>query len=203
MLVRGLVAVTLLLVLTGSASAAKEPYRVDLESFAFSSGTKAGTTESAGALTLAATGLSSAPYTDPHGYGTKSYDSGSWTSAWHDPGFAFSQAVPSWNATTPARTWIQVELRARTQDARETKWYVLGRWASGDADFHRTSVPGQGDKDGFVAIDTFVPKKAMLAYQLRLTLYRETGSGASPSVTKLAHRRRERRERRTRRARRR
>ena len=186
MLVRGLVAVTLLLVLTGSASAAKEPYRVDLESFAFSSGAKVGTSESGGALTLAATGLSSAPYTDPHGYGTKSYDSGSWTSAWHDPGFAFSQAVPSWNATTPARTWIQVELRSRTQDARETKWYVLGRWASGDADFHRTSVPGQGDKDGFVAIDTFVPKKAVLAYQLRLTLYRETGSGASPSVTKLA-----------------
>jgi hypothetical protein len=185
-LVRGLVAVTLLLVLTGSASAAKEPYRVDLESFAFSSGARVGTTESGGALTLAATGLSSAPYTDPHGYGTKSYDSGIWTSAWHDPGFAFSQAVPSWNAATPAHTWIQVELRARTQDARETKWYVLGRWASGDADFHRTSVPGQGDKDGFVAIDTFVPKKAMLAYQLRLTLYRETGSGASPSVTKLA-----------------
>ena len=186
MLVRGLVAVTLLLVLTGSASAAKEPYRVDLESFAFSDGTKTGTTESGGALTLAATGLSSAPYTDPHGYVTKSYDSGSWTSAWHDPGFAFSQAVPSWNATTPEHTWIQVELRARTQDARETKWYVLGRWASGDADFHRTSVPGQGDKDGFVAIDTFVPKKAMLAYQLRLTLYRETGGGVSPSVTKLA-----------------
>jgi hypothetical protein len=185
-LARGLVAVTLLLVLTGSATAAKQPYRVDLETFAFSGGTKEGTTESGGALTLAATGLSSTPYTDPHGYPTKRYDSGSWTSAWHDPGFAFSQAVPSWNATTPAHTWIQVELRARTQDARETKWYVLGRWASGDEDFHRTSVPGQGDKDGYVAIDTFVPKKAMLAYQLRLTLYRETNSGASPSVSKLA-----------------
>src|SRR5688500_9497176 len=185
-LVRGLVAVTLLLVLTGSASAAKEPYRVDLESLAFSGGAKAGTTESGGALTLAATALFSAPYTDPHGYGTKSYDSGSWTSGWYDPGLAFPQAVPSWNAVTPARTWIQVELRARTQDARETKWYILGRWASGDTDFHRTSVPGQGDKDGFVAIDTFVPKRAMLAYQLRLTLFRETGSGASPSVTKLS-----------------
>ena len=53
MLARGLVAFTLLLVLTGSASAAKEPYRVDLESFAFSTGTKAGTAESNGALMLA------------------------------------------------------------------------------------------------------------------------------------------------------
>lgn len=161
-------------------------YRVDLESFSFARGVKAGTAESGGALTLAATGLSSAPYTDPHGYGTKTYESGSWTSEWYDPGFAFSRAVPSWNATTPARTWIQVELRARRQDARETTWYVLGRWASGDADFHRTSVPGQGDKDGSVAIDTFVPKQAMVAYQLRLTFYREAGSGAAPSVTKLS-----------------
>jgi hypothetical protein len=63
---------------------------------------------------------------------------------------------------------------------------VLGRWASGDGDFHRTSVPGQGDKDGFVAIDTFIPKRAVLAYQLRLTLLRESGSGASPSVTRLS-----------------
>lgn len=185
-LARGLLAFTLLLVVTGSATAANRPYLVELESFSLAGGAKAGTVESGGALTLAASGLTSAPYTDPHGYETKTYESGSWTSAWHDPGFAFSQAVPSWNATTPARSWIQVELRARTQDARETKWYVLGRWASGDADFHRTSVPGQGDKDGFVAIDTFVPKKAMLAYQLRLTLYREPGSGAGPSVTKLS-----------------
>jgi hypothetical protein len=184
---RGLVAFTLLLVLTGSATAAgKSPYQVELESFSFAGGTKAGTVESGGALTLAASGLSNAPYTDPHGYGTKTYESGSWTSTWHDPGFAFSQAVPSWNATTPARTWIQVELRARTQDARETKWYVLGRWASGDGDFHRTSVPGQGDKDASIAIDTFLPQRAMLAYQLRLTLYREAGSGVAPSVTKLS-----------------
>ena len=63
---------------------------------------------------------------------------------------------------------------------------MLGRWAYDDADFHRTSVPGQGDKDASIAIDTFIPKKAMLAYQLRLTLYREVGSGATPTVTKLS-----------------
>ena len=184
---RGLFALVALLTLAGSASAAKQAYLVELETFSFGSGTSAGTVASASGLTLAATGLTTAPYTDPHGYGTKSYESGRWTSAWHDPGFAFSQAVASWNAQTPAGTWLQVELRARTEDSRETKWYILGRWASGDADFHRTSVPGQGDKDGFVAIDTFVPKKAMLAYQLRLTLYREAGTGATPAVTRLSN----------------
>jgi hypothetical protein len=175
-----------LLALSGAASAAKPPYAVELETFSFAGGTKAGTTATGEALTLAASGLTSRPYTDPHGYGTTTYDAGTWTSAWHDPGFAFSQAVPSWNAATPAGTWIEVELRARTPDGRETKWYVLGRWASGDGDFHRTSVPGQGDKDGFVAIDTFIPKRALLAYQLRLTLLRESGSAASPSVTRLS-----------------
>jgi Peptidase_C39 like family len=183
---RGLFALVALLALAGSASAAKQAYLVELETFSFATGTKTGTVSSGGGLALAASGLTTAPYTDPHGYGTKSYDAGRWTSDWHDPGFAFSQAVPSWTAATPAGTWIQVELRARTQDGRETKWFVLGRWAYGDADFHRTSVPGQGDKDGFVAIDTFVPKRAVLAYQLRLTLYRETGSTATPTVTRLS-----------------
>ncbi len=180
-------AVVIVLALSSAASAAKQPYRVEFESFSFASGTTSGTVASGAGLTLAGSGLTTVPYTDPHGYGTKSYDAGTWTSGWHDPGFAFSQAVASWNATTPAHTWIQVELRARTPDARETKWYVLGRWAYGDSDFHRTSVPGQGDKDASIAIDTFIPKKAMLAYQLRLTLYREVGSGASPTVTKLSN----------------
>jgi hypothetical protein len=184
--VRGLLALVALLVITGSASAAKQAYLVELETFSFATGTTSGTVASPGALALASTGLTTAPYTDPHGYGTKSYESGTWTSAWHDPGFPFSQAVASWNAQTPAGTWIQVELRAHTEDGRDTKWYVLGRWAYDDADFHRTSVPGQGDKDGFVAIDTFVPKKAVLAYQLRLTLYREAGSSATPTVTRLS-----------------
>jgi hypothetical protein len=181
------VAVVIVLALSSAASAAKTPYQVEFESFSFASGTRSGTVASGAGLTLAASGLTTVPYTDPHGYGTKDYDAGTWTSAWHDPGFAFSQAVASWNATTPAGTWIQVELRARKPDATETKWYVMGRWAYGDADFHRTSVPGQGDKDASIAIDTFIPKKPMLAYQLRLTLYRETGGSATPTVTKLSN----------------
>jgi Peptidase_C39 like family len=181
------VAVVIVLALSSAASAAKTPYLVEFESFSFASGTTSGTVASGAGLTLAASGLTTVPYTDPHGYGTKTYDAGTWTSPWHDPGFAFSQAVASWNATTPAHTWIQVELRARKADATETKWYVMGRWAYEDAHFHRTSVPGQGDKDASIAIDTFIPTKPMLAYQLRLTLYREVGSGATPTVTKVSN----------------
>jgi hypothetical protein len=96
------------------------------------------------------------------------------------------ELVSSWNADTPAGTWIQVELRATAAgDGHTTKWFVMGRWAYGDADIHRTSVGGQGDKDGYVAIDTFIPKNPMSSYQLRLTLYRAAGTTVSPRVTRI------------------
>ena len=53
------------------------------------------------------------------------------------------------------------------------KWYILGRWTYNDSSFHRTSVGGQGDADGFVSIDTFFTKDhPAVAYQLRLTIFR-------------------------------
>jgi len=72
-----------------------------------------------------------------------------------------------------------------TGSGRTTKWYTLGIWASGDGTIHRTSVPAQGDADGFVAIDTFIrSKKAapLRSYQLRVTLYRIAGSSLTPTV---------------------
>ena len=65
-------------------------------------------------------------------------------------------------------------MRGTTNAATLTKWYVMGRWASGDADIHRTSLGGQGDTDGTIAIDTFLSRKGvtLTAYQLRVTLLR-------------------------------
>jgi hypothetical protein len=74
---------------------------------------------------------------------------------------------------------------AGTGSGRTTKWYTLGIWASGDTTIHRTSVPLQGDGDGFIAIDTFIrSKKAapITSYQLRVTLYRTAASTATPTV---------------------
>ena len=81
------------------------------------------------------------------------------------------------------------------RDARDdhrrhaTKWYVLGRWTSqmpseASGDIHRTSLGGQGDADGTVAIDTFLAAKgvALTSYQLRVTLYRKHGTSAIPTV---------------------
>ena len=60
------------------------------------------------------------------------------------------------------------------------KWYILGHWSSDDSTFHRTSVGGQGDADGFVSIDTcFAKDHLALAYRLQASLYRKS---ARPTV---------------------
>ncbi|TML96434.1 MAG: peptidase C39 family protein [Actinobacteria bacterium] len=177
-----------LLVLAGSASAAgKSAYPVAYHAFELGSGTTSGTQlDKNGALVLAKTGLTTVSYADPFGYPTRDYLAGTWTSVWQPAGFPFLELVSSWNADTPAGTWIQVEMRATAaDDGHLTKWYVMGRWAYGDGDIHRTSVGGQGDKDGYVAIDTFVPKRPMSSYQLQLTLYRAAGSSATPKVSRI------------------
>jgi hypothetical protein len=137
-------------------------------------------------LTLAKNGLSAGSYDDPFDNpdrGAIAYQSGSWTSTWTPVAFAFDELVASWNAATPAGTWIRTEMQAGGS-GRETKWYTMGIWASGDGDIHRTSVGGQGDTDGFIAIDTFIRdnKAAPLdSYRLRVTLYRASGR-ATPTV---------------------
>jgi hypothetical protein len=123
-------------------------------------------------------------YTDPTLGTTKPYDYATWQSPTYQQGFGASQLVASWNATTPAGTWIQVEMHGTTNTGAQTGWYVMGRWASGDQDIHRTSVPGQSDANGDVDVDTFEANTpvTLTSYQLRVTLYRAQGSKATPTV---------------------
>ena len=78
-----------------------------------------------------------------------------------------------------------------TGSGRTTKWYVPRFWASGDSTIHRTSVPRQGDADGFIAIDTFIRSKKAApldSYRLRLTLYRADGAGSGVADGSLPRR---------------
>jgi hypothetical protein len=149
----------------------------------FNAGTFSGTAAaSEGGITLAASGTANVTYPDPR-YGSVAAVAGTWTSSFFEPGLAFSELVSSWDADTPAGTWLQVEMRGRTSKATTTKWYVLGRWAYGEETILRTSVGGQGDADGFVSIDTFFAKDHLLtAYQLRVTLYRTPATTAKPRL---------------------
>jgi Peptidase_C39 like family len=123
-------------------------------------------------------------YTEPYLGTTRRYEFARWTSPLHRQGFDATQLVASWNASTPAKTWLQVEMQGRTDGGATTSWYTMGRWALGDTDIIRTSVPGQSDASGFVDVDTFVAKSGvkLRAYQLRVTLYREAGSHVSPTL---------------------
>ncbi|MFC6080533.1 C39 family peptidase [Sphaerisporangium aureirubrum] len=115
-------------------------------------------------------------YLDPFGTETTTWPYTRWTSAEQEIGFPATQLVPSWTASAPKGSWLRVELRARTATGETTKWYDMGRWAEGGDDIHRTSLPGQGDEHGDVAVDTFVATRPVTAYRLRLTLH---GTGAA------------------------
>ncbi|WP_055587502.1 C39 family peptidase [Peterkaempfera griseoplana] len=134
--------------------------------------------------------LGTAPYTDPHTGTTADWEYATWTSPEHRLGFGASELVASWNADTPPGTWIEVELQGTYSDGGTTPWYVMGRWAAGDADIRRTSVDGQSDSRSDISTDTFeISDKAsglrLASYRLRITLRRRPGSTATPLVRRL------------------
>jgi hypothetical protein len=123
-------------------------------------------------------------HTEPALGTTKTYDYAIWTSPRYSQRFGATQLIASWNATTPAGTWLQVEMRGTSSTGTQTAWYVMGRWASGDQDIHRTSVPDQTDATGTIDVDTFEAADGvqLMAYQLRVTLYRLHGTSVSPHL---------------------
>lgn len=124
-------------------------------------------------------------HTEPLLGTTKTYEFARWTSPLYRQGFDATQLVASWNAVTPTKTWLTVEMQGRTAEGTTTQWYTMGRWAQGDKDIVRTSVPNQEDAAGFVDVDTFVANSGqkLRAYQLRVTLYREAGTRVSPQLS--------------------
>ncbi len=114
------------------------------------------------------------------------WDYSQWTSPWVSPGRAFTQLVPSWQASTPPGTAIAIYVRARTADGRVARWQPLGRWASHDAGFRRTSLPGAPDTLGSVNVDTFTTKgPAFTRWQMSALLLRKAGSTGTPSIRSL------------------
>jgi len=190
-------AASLLLTVTGAlapSAVAKDkdpaPRHVVFEEWDFGDGepggTYTGTTRANGVLALDDP-VATREYTDPHaaGAGPVTYDEGTWVSPEVRPGFALTELVGSWNADTPTGSWVEVAVQGLADDGSTSKWYVLGRWSEDDASFHSTSVPGQGDDLATVAIDTLVTRedRALVTYRLRLSLLREAGSTASPTVS--------------------
>ena len=131
-------------------------------------------------------------YSDPHTGRTTTWEYATWTSPTHRSKVPATEVIASWNARTPAGTWLQIELRGRYDDGTDTPWYVLGRWTAGDGDgdIRRTSLDDQTDGRSTIWTDTFSVDDAasglrLASYRLRLTLYREPGSGLTPAVHRV------------------
>ncbi len=152
-------------------------------------GTAQGTRAVAGArpglVIAAATGTRD--YTDPHTGESAPWEYATWTSPVHRLTVPATEVIASWNAHTPAGTWIQIELKGTYSDGTASPWYVLGRWAAGDQDIRRTSVDDQKDGRSTVWTDTIAvddPSGGLrvASYRLRLTLYRRPGTKLTPVV---------------------
>lgn len=97
-----------------------------------------------------------------------------WTSPEIVAGIDWTQLVVSWNATTPGGSGLDIEARALFPD-HATKFFVLGRWASGPGAFPRASVRGQRDADGDVRTDTLELARPARRLQLRVILHDDAG----------------------------
>ena len=129
-------------------------------------------------------------YADPHGEPPTpvGYEWAAWVSPEVECDFGATELVPSWNAETPADSWLLVEARTATGSAaagrRWTRWFSLARWADSDREIHPTSVPDQAEEA--VRVETDVLAGAgFTAYQLRVSLARRPGSAARPTVRML------------------
>ena len=95
--------------------------------------------------------------------------------------FNYQEAIASWNASTPAGSWIEIQFRAQYSGAW-SKWYTLGIWASDISTIARHSVNGQGDTNGTVYTDTFVSlskKGTTNTFQLKLRLFSADGTAVA------------------------
>ncbi|MEU6098196.1 peptidase C39 family protein [Streptomyces sp. NPDC047079] len=182
---------------TPAAGPAKEsPRTVDYRAWTSYPDWRSGSSQGVRALPGARPGVAIASpagrtdYTDPHTGKTASWEYATWTSPVHRLTVPSTEAVASWNADTPAGTWLQVELKGTYSDGADTSWYVMGRWAAGDQDIRRTSVDDQTDGKSAIWTDTFAIGDAasglrLMSYRLRLTLYRTPGTRLTPTVWRL------------------
>jgi hypothetical protein len=172
-------AVPLLLSPAPAASAANAPRKIAYRQWdstaALRNGTLSGTRVVAGTVRLTTPSQRTR-------IGGRVYAQGLWTSPWVRPGFAFTELVPSWAASTPAGTLVAVHVRGIGVGGRRSSWDTVARWAGTDATFRRTSLGAQRDDLASLATDTWQAHAGVRAWQLRVTLLRRPGTRATPSL---------------------
>jgi hypothetical protein len=110
---------------------------------------------------------------------------GTWTSPVYSPGFAFSELVSSWQASTPPGSWVETQLSVHVPSGW-SKWYVMGKWAFDSSTIQRTSVSGQGDPNGTIAVDTYFARSGNHPDAYRLQEILHGSRWARPVVRQVA-----------------
>jgi hypothetical protein len=124
-------------------------------------------------------------YNGQNYYNGGSFSFGTLVSPIHETAQPIYSLVASWNAQTPAGTWLQVHVRV-LENNTWTHWYKLPMWASDFSAIQRHSIDDQWDTTGGIATDTFYTDVVpATAYQLSVTLFSTTAS-VSPTVSRMA-----------------
>lgn len=155
-------------------------------STALRTGTVKGAAVSAGSVVL------KSPKTVKVIAGTR-YAAGTWTSPWVATK-NFTELIPSWNATTPGHSLVEVRVRLRAGN-RTGSWDTVARWTSqptgtvsGKAVYARKSWTKQSDDLASVLTDTVRTKSTAGAdgWQVKVVLMRRSGTKAAPTLNRVS-----------------
>ena len=133
-------------------------------------------------------------YADVHVEGSEpvTYRARVWESPVVESPFAATDLIPSWNARTPAGTWLHVEGRVGDESGW-TPWFTFARWAeddpAGESPITRTTLRGQAFDAGRVSTDTWLSAagRGVERWQLRVTALARPGDEiAWPTVSLVA-----------------
>jgi hypothetical protein len=115
----------------------------------------------------------------------KAYEAGTWTSPWATPGFGATALIPTWEAATPGRSLVRVEVRGRAADGTTGTWDTVADWALTNRPVPRTTYSGQTDDLGRVSVDTWYATSAVTSWQVRVTLMRPKGSSLAVALERV------------------
>lgn len=110
------------------------------------------------------------------------YETAKWESPWVTPGFSFDELIPSWSATTPRDSFVEVRVRGRNADGVVSSWDLMSRWALWDSYTERTTDSGQSDDLASVNVDTWTAPAGLVSWQVRVVFARKAGTTARPSI---------------------
>lgn len=113
------------------------------------------------------------------------FESGTWTSPWTSPGYAATQLIPSWEATTTGDSMVRVEVRARGANGKVGSWDTVADWALDNPKLKRTTYSGQTDDNGKVNVDTWQASSSVTQWQVRVVLLRAAGTTADVTVQRV------------------